>query len=392
MASKEVLYPSLDTPAVLIDMNKLEANIKEMSRYAASAGVKLRPHVKVHECAEIAKMQLAAGACGVDTGSLGQAEAMAAAGIKDIFLSHPTYYGGIRLEKFKKLLATPGLKLTVNLDMLEQAEGVSRAGKDAGCKVPVTIKVDTNIPLGGYGRLGVLPGKPLLELAQKIGRLPYVELVGIYAHEMSHTLTPEAVSKIALETGQLMSQTAEMLRREGFNIELVAVGSSPTFRYTCRYMQEGKISGLTEINPGNCVIGDLGYMRALGNTLETCAATVLATVVSTSHPEKAAIDGGYKTFGADYIVGAVKDPGYYWNGMPSFGRVVGRPDLWAGRTSAETGYVYYKDPAQKLNYGDRIEIIPNNATLVINIHDQIYGVRNGQVERTFKVTARGAGN
>ncbi len=392
MAMNEVFYPSLDTPAILIDMDKLEANIQEMTRYAFSAGVKLRPHVKVHACADIAKMQLAAGACGVDTGSLGQAEAMAAAGIKDIFLSHPTYYGGIRLEKFKKLLALEELKLTVNVDMLEQAEGVSEAGKALGRKIPVAIKVDTNIPLGGFGRLGVIPGKPLLDLARKIHQLPCVEVIGIYAHEMAATPTPEAVAKLALETGQLISQMAEMLRNEGFNTKVVAVGSSPTFRYTCRYLQEGKISGITEINPGNCIIGDLGYMRSLGNTLENCAATVLTTVVSTSHPEKAAIDAGYKTFGADYIVAAVKEPGYYWNGMPSFGRVMGRPDLWAGRLSAETGYVYYKDPAQKLNYGDRIEVIPNNATLVINIHDQLYGVRNGKVERTFSVTGRGAGH
>lgn len=392
MAGEGFYYPSLDTPAVLVNMDKLEANIKDMTDRAKSAGVRLRPHVKVHECAEIAKMQIAAGACGVDTGSLGQAEAMSAAGINDILISHPTYYGGIRLEKFKRLLVTEGLKLSVNLDMFEQAQGVSLAGKAVGRKVPVAIKVDTNAPLGGYGRLGVLPGKSLIDMAQRISKLPGVELKGIYAHEIGTVITPEALAKFALETGRLMAETAMVMRREGFDIENVSVGASPTFRYTCQYMKEGKLTGITEIDPGNCIIGDLGYMRTLGNTLETIAGTVLATVISTSHPEKAAIDAGYKTFGGDYIVGAVKDPGYYWNGMPSFGRVVGRSDLWCGRTSAETGYVYYKDPAKKLEYGDRIEIIPNNNTLVINIHDQIYGVRGGEVERIFKVTARGAGN
>ena len=392
MADKKVSYQSLDTPAVLISMDRLEANIKDMSERAKSAGVKLRPHVKVHECAEIARMQIAAGACGIDTGSLGQAEAMAAAGIKDILISHPTYYAGVRLEKFKKLLANQDLKLSVNLDMVEQADGVSLAGKAVGRKIPVAIKVDTNAPLGGYGRLGVAPGKALVDMAQRISKLPYVELKGIYAHEIGSVHTPEALAKFALETGQLLAETAEMMRREGFNIESVSVGASPTFRFTCQYMKEGKLKGITEIDPGNCIIGDLGYMRSGGNTFETIAATVLTTVISTSHPEKAATDAGYKTFGADYIVGAVKDPGYYWNGMPSFGRVAGRPDLWCGRLSAETGYIYYMDPAKTLAYGDRIEIYPNNATLVINIHDQIYGVRKGEVERVFKVTSRGAGN
>jgi D-serine deaminase-like pyridoxal phosphate-dependent protein len=392
MAGKGYDYPSLDTPVVLVDMDRLEANIKDMSERAKSAGVRLRPHVKVHECADIAKMQLAAGACGVDTGSLGQAEAMAAAGITDILISHPTYYGGVRLEKFQKLLANDALKLSVNLDMVEQAEGVSRAGQAVGKKVPVAIKVDTNAPLGGFGRLGVLPGKGLVEMARQVSKFPNITLKGIYAHEIGPVHTPEALAKFALETGLLIADTATMLRREGFDIEGVSVGASPTYRYTCQYLKEGKLKGITEIDPGNCIIGDLGYMRSGGNTFETIAATVLATVISVSHPEKAAIDAGYKTFGADFMVGAVKDPGYYWNGMPSFGRVKGRPDLWCGRLSAETGYVYYQDAAKTLVYGERIEVYPNNNTLVINIHDQIYGVRRGEIERIFKVTSRGAGN
>jgi D-serine deaminase-like pyridoxal phosphate-dependent protein len=392
MAGKGWQYPSLDTPVVLIDMDRMEANIKDMSERAKSAGVKLRPHVKIHESAEIAKMQIAAGACGIDTGSLGQAEAMASAGISDILISHPTYYGGIRLEKFTKLIKNDALKISVNLDMVEQAEGVSRAGKAAGKNVPVSIKVDTNASLGGVGRLGVMPGKELVEMARKISKLSNVELKGIYAHEMVAIYTPEALAKFAMDTGLLTADAAAMLRKEGFNIETVSVGASPTFRYTCQYIKEGKLKGITEIDPGNCVIGDLVYMRTGGNTFETIAATVLTTVVSTSHPEKAAIDAGYKTFGADFIVGAVKDPGYYWNGMPSFGRVKGNPDLWCGRLSAETGYVYYKEPSKTLTYGERIEIYPNNNTLVINLHNEIYGVRNGHIEHIFKVTARGAGN
>jgi len=93
MTQNSMLFPSLDTPTVLVDMDKLEANIQEMSQLAAEAGVRLRPHVKVHECAEIAKMQIAAGACGVEVGSIGQAEAMAEAGLDDIIIAHPGFYG-----------------------------------------------------------------------------------------------------------------------------------------------------------------------------------------------------------------------------------------------------------------------------------------------------------
>jgi D-serine deaminase-like pyridoxal phosphate-dependent protein len=392
MTGSEYEYGFLDTPVVLVDLDRLEANIKDMSEQARGANVRLRPHVKVHECAEIARMQLAAGACGVDTGSVGQAEAMAAAGITDILISHPTYYGGIRQDKLRQLLCRDSLKLSVNLDMVEQAAGVAEAGRRAGKKVPVAVKVDTNVALGGFGRLGVLPGKSLVAMAGEISKFPNLALKGIYAHEIGSVHTPEALAAYALETGRLITDGAAMLRREGFNIEDVSVGASPTFRYTCQYLKEGKLQGITEIDPGNCIIGDLGYMRTGGNTFNTIAATVLATVISTSHEEKAAIDAGYKTFGSDFLAGAVNEAGYYWNGMPSFGRVKGRPDLWCGRLSAETGYVYYQDKTRKLAYGERIEVFPNNNTLVINLHDRLYGVRNGAVERTFTVTARGAGN
>jgi len=389
MIEQNIPYLLLDTPAVLVDMGKLEANIAEMSRLAAEAGVKLRPHVKVHECASIAKLQIEAGACGVDVGSMGQAEAMAEEGIDDILISHPGYYGSHKLEKLRKLLDKDGLKVTIVVDMVEQAGGASQTAQAVGRKIPVLIKVDTNAPLGGYSRLGVLPGEPVLNLAKKLLTIPGIELAGVYAHEMGKA---ESADKMAFETASIMTETANMLRGEGMTVEHVSVGASNTFRSTCRYIKEGKFPHITEIHPGNCVIGDLGYMRKGANTRESCAVTVLTTVISTGHPEKAAIDAGYKTFGSDYNIDAVNDPDYFWNGMASFGSVQGRPDLRAGRMSAETGYLYYMNPEKKLRFGERLEIVPNNATLVINIHDQLYGVRDGAVERVFQVTGRGRGN
>lgn len=389
MIEPNIDYPSLDTPAVLVDMDKLEANISEMSCLTAEAGVRLRPHVKVHECASIAKLQIEAGACGVDVGSIGQAEAMAEEGIDNILISHPGFYGAHKLEKLKKLLSKKILKLTLVVDMIEQAEGASLAAQAVGRKIPILIKVDTNAALGGFPRLGVLPGEPALNLANKLLAIPNIELIGIYAHEIGKA---DNASKLAFETALTMAETANMLRQKSIVIEHISVGASNTFRYTCQHIKNGAFPDITEVHPGNCVIGDLGYMLKGANTRESCAVTVLTTVISTAHPEKAAIDAGYKTFGADYNIDAVKEPDYFWNGMPSFGSVQGRPDLRPARMSAETGYVYYMNPGEKLRFGERIEIVPNNATLVINIHNQLYGVRNGAVERVFPVTGRGQGN
>ena len=129
-----------------------------------------------------------------------------------------------------------------------------------------------------------------------------------------------------------------------------------------------------------------------GNTRETCALTVLTSVMSVSHDTFAVTDAGVKTFGADSLIGARDMPGFFWDGMPSYGSVQGRPGLWLGRLNAEGGCVYYKDPAERLSLGERLEVVPNNVTLVINIHGRLYGVRNGEVEGVIQVTGRGVGS
>ncbi len=383
-----VPYPSLDTPAVLIDMDKLEANIKEIAQAAAEASVKLRPHVKVHQCPEIAKMQMEAGACGVEVGLIDQADVMAEAGINDIIVAHP-FYGERKFEKVKKLVTRPGLKLAIVVDMAEQAEELSKIGQVVGKKIPVHIKIDT-----GIKRYGVLPGAPVLNLAKQLSKLPGIELVGIYAHESSAQTVPtdEGVAKVALEVGSIMCEMARLLRGEGLNIEDVSTGASPTIFAICRWVKEGVLKEITEIHPGQRAIGDIAYSYSLGCTRDRCALTLLTTVVSTSHPTYVVIDAGFKALGGESIIGRRDTPGFFWNGMPSFGPIQGRDDLWLGRVGAESGWVYYKEDAKKLTLGERLEISPNSASLILNIHDKAYGVRNGVIEREFSITGRGRGS
>ena len=137
-------------------------------------------------------------------------------------------------------------------------------------------------------------------------------------------------------------------------------------------------------------------MKSHGSARDTCVLTVLTTVVSTSHPDHVVIDAGLKTLGGDSLIARKEDPGFFWNGMPSFGSIQGRPDMWLGRLGMESGLAYYMDPKadsrKKLSLGERIEIVPNNATVVINIHDRIYGVRNGEIEIEFSIAGRGRGS
>jgi D-serine deaminase-like pyridoxal phosphate-dependent protein len=385
MAEIKVPYSSLDTPVVLLEMDILEANIKEMSQLAAEVGVGLRPHVKIHESAFIAKMQNEAGTCGIEVGSVEQAEAMAEEGLDDIVITQP-FYGEHKLEKFRRLLSKPELKLGVVVDMPEHVEGISRVGLETGRKVPVILKLET-----GGNRYGTLPGKPALEVAKKICQMPGIEFLGVYAHEVYAGTSAAGQYQAAFEVASVTTETANMLRREGIPVEHVSVGASPTFRSTCRLIREGKLSGITEIHPGSCVVGGMLQVARFAMTAEQCALTVLTSVMSTSHPGHAVIDAGGKTLGGDPLIAFYEAPGFFWEGKPSYGYVQGRSDLWLGAVHAECGRIFYKDAGEKLSLGERIEIVPNNPFVVINLHDRLYGVRKGKVETVIPVTGRGQG-
>jgi D-serine deaminase-like pyridoxal phosphate-dependent protein len=254
--------------------------------------------------------------------------------------------------------------------------------------VPVLIKIDL-----GRGRFGVLPGEPVLNLAKRLNQLQGIELLGIYARSGGAEPTEEGVAKRALEEISKTCELARTLKKHGFKMEHVSVGASPTYYSICKYLATGNYPEITEVHPGQRVIGDITYMMHRGNTRESCAGSVLASVISTTHPGHVIIDAGFKTFGADSMIESQKTPGFFWNGKPSYGSIQGRSDLWFGQISAETGLVFYKEDANRdLKLGDRLEIVPNSISLVVNIHDQLYGVRNGEVEMVIPVTGRCRGS
>lgn len=386
MPKQNIPYPSLDTPSVLVDLDKLEANIKEAQRLATAAGVKLRPHSKSHECAEIVRMQIKEGAIGVSSAKLEEAERMADEGFQDIQVVHP-FYGDHKIERLKKLITRPNLKLTCTVDMVEHAESLSRVGQAIGKKIPVLLKIDT-----GVKRFGVLPGEPALKRAKEICQMPGIELTGIMSHESTHgERTKEGVDRVCREVPALMAATARLLRNNGIKIEHVELGSTPSLRNVPALKDYPEI---TEIHPGMYVFGDIMYLNNFATTEAQCSLTVLTTVIGVSDtpPPRAIIDGGGKTFTPDVLFHLRNEPGYLCEGRPRFGIVKGRPDLWFGRLPAENGILYYTDPGKKADLGERLEVIPNNASMVVSVHDRIYGVRNGEVEKVLPITGRGQGN
>ncbi|HEY50367.1 MAG TPA: hypothetical protein G4O20_00980 [Dehalococcoidia bacterium] len=386
MAVSESLYPSLDTPCVLLDLERLEANIQEMSHLADEAGVLLRPHIKVHQSAFIAGLQVKAGACGIEVGTIDQAEVFAAEGFADILVAHP-FYGQRKLAKLKGLLGQPSLELTLIVDMMEQARAISEVGQAAGRKIPVVLKIET-----GGDRYGVPPGKPALQMAEAMSSFPGIALKGIYTHEVYGGATPEGAHGLAEEVCSTMAETAKMMKKVGLPTEHVSIGSSPTYRAACNYIKQGRFPEINEIHPGSCIIGSMLHVRRFAIEENHCALTILATVTSTSHSNHAVIDSGSKTLGSDPLLAFQDRPNFYWQGKPSYGAVRGRPDLWLGSVAAESARVFYMNREKKLRLGERLEIIPNNPFLVTNMHDQLHGVRRGKMERMIPVTGRGRGS
>jgi D-serine deaminase-like pyridoxal phosphate-dependent protein len=386
MNEQRMAVSAIETPAVIVYMDVLESNIAEMSRLAGEAGIQLRPHTKIHECPEIAAMQIAGGACGIEVGAIDRALCMADAGIRDILIAHP-FYGEQKLALLRRILEKPGLKVTLVVDMVEQAEGISRMAETLGRNIPVLLKINT-----GGDRFGVRPGEPALRLARQLLRLPGISFEGLYAHESGGKPTSESLGNLARETATLAVDTARLLAKEGIPIGHLSVGASPTLRATCDLLRGGEFPEITEIHPGHCVIGDIWHVRALANPREACAAAVLCTVMSAADPRYVMIDAGYKTFGADSLIQYRDMPGFFWQDKPSFGSVQNRPDLWLGKISAESAILQYMDPAigpgKRLRIGDRLEIVPNSATLAISLQQRIFGVRNGVVERIFAVAGR----
>ena len=358
----------VDTPALLVDLDVAERNVRGMAKVAAGAGVKLRPHTKTHKCPEIARWQVDAGASGITVAKLGEAEVMADAGFDDLLVAYPIW-GRPKLERLRAIAERA--RVRVSLDSVEVAEGVGTVGQALGRPIPVLVEVDT-----GHHRLGRAPGEPSVALATEVAAVDGIELLGLITHGgHAYAATDADELRAAAEREGLdLVETAEACRAAGLPIEEVSVGSTPTARAVAG------VAGVTEIRPGTYVFNDVQQMRLGVATVEDCAARVLVTVIARPAGDRFAVDGGSKTFSSDGADAAPRFPGK--------GVVVGRPDLRLDFFSEEHGVGHVEGDGE-LRIGDRLEVIPLHACSCVNLHDVALGVRNGVVERELAIEGRG---
>jgi D-serine deaminase-like pyridoxal phosphate-dependent protein len=359
-----VTLESIETPAVLVDLDVVERNVSAMAERARRAGVRLRPHAKTHKTVEIGRLQMAAGASGLSVAKVGEAEVFAAAGFQDLFVAYPV----VGVDKGRRLLALADrARLAVGVDSPDGARTLDRVFRASGRRLDVLLKVDV-----GFHRVGVLPDQAV-QVAQSISDLSGLRLRGVFTHAGHAYLADshEGVSRVGGSEGSILVETAQRIRDAGLEIEDVSVGSTPTAPHAM------SVQGVTECRPGNYVFHDASQVSLGVCAPEDCALTVLATVVSVPASDRAVVDAGSKTLSSDPL--RPRGAGFGW--------VVARRSRVA-RLSEEHGVIEVV-PGESYRVGERVRILPNHACVVSNLHDRLLGIRGGRVETELAVAARG---
>ncbi len=364
---------ALDTPCLVVDLDKMERNLRDWQADIDRYHTKLRPHIKTHKVPEIALQQMKLGAAGIACAKVTEAEPFVAAGCRDVVIAYPVV-GRDKWEGIARLAREA--KMTVNVDSPTAVKGLSQVAKSRGVNVGVQVEVDT-----GFHRCGFAPTDVdgIEAFARLIMSLPGIELDGITTHRgvffdgAAQMTTEEA----GLEEGRIMVELAEKLRARGVPIKNVTAGGTLTGRFVAM------VPGITEVRAGTYVFFDSMQVGYGTTTEDNLALTILTTVVSHQGPDRATVDGGSKTFSGDRgVVGANSA-----KSGPELARAVDR-DVLLERISEEHGMVKVGVNA-KVEVGDKIAFYPFHVCTCVNLSDELIGVRGGKVEKVWRVSARG---
>ncbi|MEX2355936.1 MAG: alanine racemase [Thermaerobacterales bacterium] len=363
------LTEQIDTPALVIDLTVMEANIERNQAFAEQAGVRYRPHSKTHKMLPVAHQQIRRGAQGITVAKLGEAEVMAAAGINDIFIANQIV-GEPKLRRLEAL--SRRIKLAVGLDNLQQAMILSRIFAAAGRPLEVMIEVNT-----GHNRAGLRPDQ-IPSFCGEISPLPGLSIRGLFTYE-GHIMgvsSRDEMLRVAGETQRQLAAAARAVAAVTGRPCAASIGSTLALR------SERIEPGITELRSGTCVFNDSTQAQILGHT-DWCAATVLATISSAPDPDRVVIDAGSKALSSDQRPGSLlRNEG--------FGRIKGVPGMVVTSLSEEHGVLSGPGVAERLpGVGSKVEVIPNHICAAVNLFDQAYGIRNGRVEAVWPVAARG---
>ncbi len=355
----------LDTPAVVIDLDIMERNLRRLADYAREKQIALRPHTKTHKIPEIAQAQISGGACGVTVAKPGEARVMAAGGVQNLMIAYP-------LATAAKAGAAAELahqcKLCVSLDSSEALAAVADAAHRQGSRIGVLVEIDT-----GFGRCGVAAPQQAVALAREAARHSNVEFLGLMFYPGHLAKHPNEQAEMIGKVNSVLDGFYQAFHQERIEIPVVSGGSTPTA------YRSHEFNGVTEIRPGMYLLNDGNLVRMGVANLEDCALHVIVTVVSNAVNGRAIIDGGSKTFSSDRSK----------TDKPVFGVVREDDQAQFVSLSEEHGHIDISGSSHAYKVGERLRILPNHVCTTVNMHDKLYGVRQSYVEKVWDVAGRG---
>lgn len=353
-------YSELDTPALIIDLDRLQNNINRMAYFFSDRPTALRPHAKTHKCPEIARRQIAAGAIGITCAKTSEAQMLVEGGIHDILIANQVI-GHTKIDRLTDLASRANVMVAI--DSHENAIALSRACRDKGIEMNVVVEVDI-----GMKRCGVLPGQDVLLLARQISDTPNICFAGLLAYEGHLVMVQDPQERFARVTRALapLAETCDQLDQAGLPARIVSGGGTGTYDMT------GACPPMTEIEAGSYVFMDTTYLRIRPEF--DSALTVLSTVVSRPTPERVITDAGIKSITREF-------------GWP---QPVDLPGVTVSGLSEEHGKLLLEDPQETdLGPGDKIRFIPSHCCTTVNLHDRYYVCQNQVLVDLWPIAARG---
>jgi D-serine deaminase-like pyridoxal phosphate-dependent protein len=355
----------LDTPAVVIDLDIMDRNLKRLAEYTASKQLSLRPHTKTHKIPELAKLQIASGASGITVAKPGEARVMCESGVRDLLVAYPLVTE-TKAQRVAEL--AEDCTLSVSLDSSEAIAALGRAAATKGVRVGILIEIDV-----GFRRCGVATPEEAVRLAVEVSKYRQLDLRGIMFYPGHLSTTPAEQGPLIAEVNRTLERFFEVFYQARLDVSVVSGGSTATAYRSHEFI------GVSEIRPGMYLLNDGNLVKLGVCSLDDCALHVHTTVVSTAVNGRAIVDGGSKTFSSDRARGD----------KATFGTIREDPDAQFVALSEEHGHLDISRSERKYRVGERLRILPNHVCATVNMHDQLYGVRNGEVERVWRVEARG---
>jgi D-serine deaminase-like pyridoxal phosphate-dependent protein len=357
----------VDTPALVIDLDAFERNLRRLPDRVGGSGVKMRPHAKTHKCPVIALKQIELGAVGVCVQKVSEAEALVYGGVKDVLVTNEV----VGRQKLRRLTSLAhNARIGVCVDDAGQVDALDAAAAEAGVTLPVHVEVN----MGG-NRCGVEPGEPALDLARRVAAAPYLTFAGLQAYHGSaqHLRGWEERRQAIAQAAERAGRTRDLLARHGIECPTITGAGTGTFEF------ESASGVYTELQCGSYIFMDADYGRNLDRDGAPTKAFepslfVWATVMSRPTEDRAIVDAGLKALAFD------SGPPLVWD----------EPVATYERASDEHGRLGLSGATNRLQIGDKIRLVPGHCDPTVNLYDWYVGIRGNRVEQLWPITARGA--